>query len=244
MEASRGSFSRIVHGNIFTLGWELTEPHCLKRTGDSLSHATWGGGDGLCASWWRAWREATQQTNATSPPTPLALPLLFNGKDKALCVCSRTRWKTVDLKLQFTWNIKGRTEVHRSAAPRPHALREEACVRAPVNTPVHARTHLLKRVRVHSTWLFATLARSLGPVTLGSLLSGPLLDPAHLVFFHPLTGDKWPQIPCLLKASFFFYPFVPRCTTLSDAAHVYKCCQSWMPFWGHNGRFLGARVYC
>lgn len=177
------------HGNIFTLGWETHRTSLSKKNWDSLSHATWGGGWPVCVLV-EGGEKLLAHQRRHPPPTPLALPLLFNGKDKAPCVCSSDKMKNSGSQTaspEISKVVQRRTD---QQLPGSHAhAREEACVRAPVNTPVHARTHLLKRVRVYSTRLFTLLARSLGPQDSGSLPLRPLLIP-HLVFFHPLTGDK------------------------------------------------------
>ena len=177
----------------FHLGMGTHRTSLSKKNWDSLSHATWGGGWPVCVLV-EGVERSYPQTNATRSPTPLALPLLFNGKDKALCVCSSDKMKTVDLKLRFTWNIKGRTEVHRSAAPRPHACmleKRHACVYLSTHLCMLAHTCLNASVFIprgsSPPWLAAWVRR-----TLGSLPLRPLLIP-HLVFFHPLTGDKWPR---------------------------------------------------
>lgn len=168
-------------------------------------------------------REATRRpTPPAHQPHWLFLCFLM-ARTRRLCLL---KWQDensgsqTSVYLKYQRSYRG-APISSSQAPCVHA-REEACVRAPVNTPVHARTHLLKRVRVHSTWLFATLARSLGPAGHWGAwgLPASLADPTPCIF-PPINWDKWPVIPSgSLKASFFLLPF---CSSVYHYQMLHTC---------------------
>ena len=154
-----------------------------KRSWDSLSRATWGGGWAVCVLG-EGVERSYPQINATSSPTPLALPLLSNGKDKGLCVCSsdKIRWKQWISNFGLPEISKVVQRCTNQQLPGPVRAREQACVCVPVNIPAHACMHLLKIVYVHSLWLSTALARSLGPQDTGKPASASLADPPPCVF--------------------------------------------------------------